>query len=631
MRALAAALCLVAAGCASGGGAVAPSPRPPTPAAASAESLRVTVEYPGPTDVLEAHDSAFLYGAVRGRAGATLTVNGARVPVLGGGGWIAWVPLPDDTAAYFRLVASAGVDSQVVIFRARIAPRFHPPQDRAAWIDTQSFSPRGRIALPPGEGIRLGVRAAPGAMLLLRRLHGPPIPLVPDTAPEELPWGVRAFARDSVAIRAPLPARADRYVGWLPADWLCADAPAGCVTLEAQTASDTARVVWPLSVTLLDPARPTVVVLNDDTAHTGTTDSLTVGKAVPGGTYNWFFPTGTRAVESGRWNGQVRLQLSRAAVAWVNAADVVPLPAGTPPPGGTVGSVRLVSGTSSVTLRVPLPDRVPYQIAEEDRALTLRLYGVASDINWMQYGAEHAAGVDPLVRRLSYAQPAADEVTIRIELTRSVWGYRSRFDGRDLLLEIRRLPDIDRGRPLRGRIIVLDPGHPPVGATGPTGLWEPVPTLAVARKAQTLLERAGATVLLTRTDSLPVDLYPRTRFAERHDADVLVSIHLNALPDGVNPFVNNGTSVYYFQPRSVELARRLDRALVAELGLRDLGIGRGDYALVRPTWMPAALTEAAFIMMPDQEELVRSEEGQWRYARGLARGIEEFLRDAASR
>ena len=102
---------------------------------------------------------------------------------------------------------------------------------------------------------------------------------------------------------------------------------------------------------------------------------------------------------------------------------------------------------------------------------------------------------------------------------------------------------------------MLDPGHPPLGAKGPTGLWEPVATLAVASKAKTLLEQAGATALLTRTDSTPLELFARTHFAELHDADVLVSIHANALPDGVNPFVNNGTSVYYFHPRSVALAR----------------------------------------------------------------------------
>jgi len=308
----------------------------------------------------------------------------------------------------------------------------------------------------------------------------------------------------------------------------------------------------------------------------------------------------------------------------VNAADAVPLAPGTPPPGGAVGSVRLQAGPGSVTLRVPLAGKLPFQVTEQERSLGLRIYGAASNINWMQYGE-----ADRLVTRMTYGQPAADEVTITLELSRRVWGYRTRFEGRDLLLEVRRPPPIDARHPLRGRTIVLDPGHPPLGARGPSGLWEPVATLAVAYKAKQLLERAGATVLLTRTDPMPVDLFPRTRFAELHDADVLVSIHANALPDGVNPFVNNGTSVYYFQPRSAALARELERALVAELGVRDLGMGRGDYALVRPTWMPSALTEALFIMIPEQEALLASDDGQWRYARGVTRGIEDFLRKRA--
>jgi len=144
-----------------------------------------------------------------------------------------------------------------------------------------------------------------------------------------------------------------------------------------------------------------------------------------------------------------------------------------------------------------------------------------------------------------------------------------------------------------------------------------------------LLEQKGATVLLTRTDSLPIDLFPRTHFAEEHDADLLVSIHANALPDGINPFVNNGTSVYYFHPRSAALARALDRALVGELGTRDLGMGRGDYALVRDPWFPSALTEGLFMMIPEQEAILATPEGQARYARGVAKGIEDFLREMA--
>ena len=619
MRRVAAPLCFALAACAGAPRAVAPTPTPAT-------VLRITVVYPKTTDVVQSRDSAFLFGSA-GRGDAVLTVNGTPVAVHPNGAWIAWLPLPDDTIAPFRIVATAAGDSQVVEFKARVAPRFHPPPDRGVWVDTLSFAPAGMLALPPGEGVRLAVRAAPGATVRLRTPSGTVVPLVRDPLPGEPAWGERAFGTEPAGLR--VPASPDRYVGWLPAQWLCADSASavgrGCALLEVVAAGDTVRAVWPLRVTLLDPARPVVVALDDDTARTGTTDSSTAGRAVPGGTYNWFFPTGTTAVMSGRWNDQVRLQLSRGAVAWVNAADVVPLPEGTPPPGGAVGSVRLTPESGSVVLRVPLPTRVPYLVTEDERSVTLRLYGVASNVNWMQYG-----GTDALVRRMSYAQPAADEVTIMLDLAARVWGYRVRFDGRDLLLEIRRPPVLDAAHPLRGRTIVLDPGHPPAGSTGPTGLRESVVTLAVALKTKTLLEQAGAQVLLTRTDSLPMDLYPRTRFAEQHGADVLVSIHANALPDGVNPFTTNGTTVYYFQPRSADLARALDRALVAELGLRDLGMGRGDYALARPTWMPAALTEAAFIMIPEQEALLASDDGQWRYARGLLRGIEDFLRQRAA-
>ena len=612
LRATIVALLVVATGCAT---SRIPSSQPTT-----REPLHITIVYPDTADVIQAQDSSFIFGSVgQGRGDVALAINRFPVRVSARGTWLAWLPLPSDSLARFQIVARSGTGAEQheTTFVARIAQPFRPPAGAAAWIDTTSFTPTDSLAFPAGEGIRLSVRATPGAQVRLR-MEGrrTPVWFVPDTLPGEPAWGIRAFGTDTAAYR--LPPASDRYVAWLPAEPLC-DA-----IVEAIVGTDTARAVWPLVLDTLDRTHPIVVVLNDDTAHTGKSDSLTVGKAVPYGTYNWFFPLGTTAVANARWGSQTRLQLSRGAIAWVNTADVVPLQPGTPPPGGVVESVRLIPSAQSLILRVPLPGHVPYKVEEDDRSLTLRLYGVASDVNWMQHG-----GTDPYVTRMSYAQPAADEVTITVSLSGPVWGYRTRWSGRDLVLEIRRPPVIDARRPLAGRTIVLDPGHPPVGAHGPSGLWEPVATLAVAKQAKTLLEQAGATVLLTRTDSLPVDLYPRTRFAEEHGADVLVSIHANALPDGVNPFTNNGTSVYYFHPRSAALARALDRALVGELGIRDLGMGRGDYALVRDPWFPSALTEGLFMMIPEQEAILASPEGRLRYARGVARGIEDFLREFA--
>jgi len=134
---------------------------------------------------------------------------------------------------------------------------------------------------------------------------------------------------------------------------------------------------------------------------------------------------------------------------------------------------------------------------------------------------------------------------------------------------------------------------------------------------------------MTRTTDTAIDLWPRVHLAEQAGAELLVSIHNNALPDGLNPFVNHGTSVYYNQPRSVPLARSVQTALVRRLGLRDLGIGRGDLALVRGTWMPSILTEGLFMMLPDQEAALQSVEGRRRYAQGVVDGLRDYLRDRA--
>jgi N-acetylmuramoyl-L-alanine amidase len=288
--------------------------------------------------------------------------------------------------------------------------------------------------------------------------------------------------------------------------------------------------------------------------------------------------------------------------------------------------LRLFPGERSVALRIPLPGRVPFRVDEDDHRLTLTLYGVAPDADWIQYG-----GTDSLVTLIRFAAPAQDETEVVVDLARPVWGYRTRWSGDDLLLEIRRPPVIDRRHPLKGRVIALDAGHPPLGATGPTGAYEADVVLAVAQRAQALLEGAGARVVQIRPDRTPLELVERTAAAEAADADLLVSIHANALPDGVNPFANNGTSTYYFQPRSAAFARAMQRALVHELGVRDLGMGRGDLALARPTWMPAVLTEGLFMMIPEQEEMLTSGAGQERYARGIVAGAAAFLAEWSRR
>jgi N-acetylmuramoyl-L-alanine amidase len=301
----------------------------------------------------------------------------------------------------------------------------------------------------------------------------------------------------------------------------------------------------------------------------------------------------------------------------------VPLPAGTPEPSAIVGSVSVMPAADRAVLRIPLTQRVPFQVVESERSLALTFYSAAGDVDWMRYGT------DPLVRQLTWVQSQRQEVTLTIELSAPVWGYRTRWSRSDLIVELRRPPRLSGTNPLRGRTIAIDPGHPPFGSTGPTGLREADANLAVALQLRTLLQNAGAKVQMTRVSDSAVDLWPRVAFAEQRGSELLVSIHNNALPDGVNPFTNNGTSVFYNQPRSLPLAAAIQESLVRQLRLPDLGIGRGDLAVIRGTWMPSVLVEGMFIIMPEQEAALRTTRGTRRYARGVYEGIAGFLRQQA--
>ncbi len=605
---------------------------PPSEGGSAGAGERVTL-VAEPDFVIRSRDSTFIFGSA-GRGDASLTVNGNPVSVHPNGGWIAWVPLPADTVAQFEILAEAAGQTATVVLLAPVSRGYQPP-DSVIWIDTTSFSPTGDRWLRQGEGLTLSLRAAPGARVRGVKSDGRVVDFFPDTTPDDLTWGERAFGTGPPDRDGGVP-QSSRYVGWwlgrigpdpdlvLAPDFPTLPDDSTWMWVEAVAGGDTARARWPLRLGVVRDDPPTVVVLNDDAGRTGNTDGIVVGRPSPFGTYNWFLPNGTLALVTGRWGSQVRLQLSRSSVAWVSRSEIHPLPPGTPPPGGTANSLRLRPGDESLLLRVPMQSRIPFRVDESDSELHLTLYGVAANMDWIHYG-----GTDPLVRLISYRQTTEDEVVVTVSLAENVWGYRTGWDGTDLLLEIRRPPAIDPARPLAGRVIALDAGHPPLGARGPTGMWEPEVVLPVAQKAAQLLESYGARVVLTRETDAPVGLAERPAVAEATGAEVLVSVHANALPDGVNPFVNNGTSVYYFQARSAPLAREVNRALVRQFGFRDLGVGRGNLALVRPTWMPAILTEGLFMMIPEQEAVLASEEGQWRYARGIVEGIAAYLRGRA--
>jgi N-acetylmuramoyl-L-alanine amidase len=89
------------------------------------------------------------------------------------------------------------------------------------------------------------------------------------------------------------------------------------------------------------------------------------------------------------------------------------------------------------------------------------------------------------------------------------------------------------GRSGKAPLVVLDPGHggKDPGATA-FGLNEKDLVLQIALKMEAELKRLGADVRMTRRDDRYLKLSERTELANRWEADVFVSVHINALPAG---------------------------------------------------------------------------------------------------
>lgn len=585
--------------------------------------LALDLVYPAEGAALTARDSNFVFGNT-GNGDTRLTINGAPVTVAPNGAFLAFLPVPPD--GVYQVAGSLNGQTATLTRRIRVPAAAPSVPAEGVTIVPGSAGTR-MLTVRQGEPVAVRFRGTPGGQARIVFPDGSSVPLAEQRVTER----DEGFMQD----RARTPREFTEYAGsfsaatalrardsQLAATTLVAPAsPRGSTAfLELVRGRDTVRTPLELSLGVLAPGQTRVAVAAGERP-----DGTVIGTAVAGsGTpYHWRFPNGTRFAVIGEQGGQYRVRLTDDQTLWIDARSLRLLPEGTPAPSGAVGAVRIEPTRDWVDVRLSLSDRLPFFVRVDEDRMIIEVYGAESRTNWLYYGTE-----DPLVRRAEWEQPADDRYTVTLDLAGPVWGWRSFWDESGaLVVRVRRPPAIEERRPLAGLLVAVDAGHPPGGAIGPTRLTEAEANLAISRRLVRMLEEAGARVLQTRPDTSAVDLNLRPVLAERADAHLLVSVHNNAFPDGVNPFENNGTTVFYNAPQSLELARAMQRRLVHALGLRDLGIAHADLALVRTTWMPSVLTESMFLMVPEQEAALRSADVHERIARAHFRAIQDFLRE----
>lgn len=194
--------------------------------------------------------------------------------------------------------------------------------------------------------------------------------------------------------------------------------------------------------------------------------------------------------------------------------------------------------------------------------------------------------------------------------------------------------------PLAGKTIVLDPGHGGAdgGAVGKDGTLEKGIALSVAKQLQNYLQQTGAVVYLTRKKDTDLadedtkglsrrkaeDIRKRLQFIKDKQADIFISIHLNALPStkwsGAQTFYypKSGKNEHLAKMIQAEIIRNLENTTRTPLPLT------GMYLLkhAEPT---AALVEIGFLSNVQERELLKKTDYQQKMAASIYQGILRYV------
>ena len=216
------------------------------------------------------------------------------------------------------------------------------------------------------------------------------------------------------------------------------------------------------------------------------------------------------------------------------------------------------------------------------------------------------------------------------------------------------------------RKIVIDPGHggKDPGAIGVGGVMEKDLVLSVAKKlAVKLTNEMGVQVVLTRRDDRFIALEDRTYLANAEDADLFISLHMNASPNADA----HGVETYYLDNTtdeaamrlaarenasarknisdlqfilsdmtqnmkledSISLAHRVQQAVVGGMSkvigeVRDLGVKKALFYVLVGARMPSVLIEMFFVTHRVEGQVMSREAGQDAMVNSLFEGIQKY-------
>ncbi len=297
-------------------------------------------------------------------------------------------------------------------------------------------------------------------------------------------------------------------------------------------------------------------------------------------------------------------------------------------PFTTLSEISLIEKEIETEIHFNTKVCIPFLIEDEPQVLKLILYGAKKSENIIFTG--QSSSVKKIeVSNLSPEQ-SLESVLINIELHHLLAGFNYYWDGTELVVSFRKLPDISPNNPLQGRVIVLDPGHggESLGAIGPGAIHEKEVVLEIGKFLQGLLVEKGAQVIMTHSQDINVNLQKRIDMAIENKADLFISIHANAHAEGADAINYHGPMTLYNYRYNERLAEIMLANLVKRTGLPPARVWqRADLIVLRCPQVPSILVETAFLMHPDDNWYLLQPEYQYEIAKAIADGIVDYFLD----
>ena len=581
------------------------STAPYLPALSSKENntAPITLQHPQEKVTLPAGaENIYVFGKLN-LENPTLDINGQAVEVYKNGTFIAFIPVQQGPFEIVMTAQSQGKTYQAV--RHVIIPGTPIEEFTGkARFDEKNIYPSRPLWLMPGDSIQLSARGTPGAQVtatLSGLTNAKDIPLKENK----------------------------RYPGLYQVQYNIAE------TEKPRSVKIRYKMTDPLTKTEAKAtAKQKLKILDNQAplqiAHL--TDSGSKMRQLPvhqGSLYPYYRAFGYVKID-GRDNGLYRLRLSDTEHAWLEEKKA-DLTSSFPEKANQIANIRTTSDTQATLIQWRMDRQVPISLREFNNRLEVTFYDTDSFEENFNFDA-----TSPLLERITWTatQDGVIKFTLTLKPDQTLWGHTYRYDTQNFILQLNHRPIYhpSADKPLDGVRILLDAGHSPKrvppydGLVSPSGFLEYEANLALAEILKPKLEAAGATVIMTRQGNNSISLMGRYKKAVREQAHLFISLHHNALPETVNPLaVPRGYSIYYTYPHSFKLAESIYKKFNQKIPLPDNGMIANDVLFIpRISEIPSILIENAYMILPQQEELVMSEKGRELFAQTIYEGILDF-------